>query len=650
MTMSSTPIPRERLDARIGWQEALADQLVIEGDRLHLASTTRNPAGDLVFAQPIPDTDPAGSFGGRTLPRGVAISDQGDVYLADPHHGRILYTNASLAPVPPDPNDPAAPFVSLIQFDRRPEPGHPLALSAPVDLVLVPGSADAGQFVDALVIADGSRLVWLDRHKGITRHVLALEGRVIDIAVDHSGNIHALVEAADEETAQLLTIRRGTVVRILAFERRPHSLAVLADGTVLLADFEHLWALDADGREIDAAAKLKDTQLTPPALIKDGDTLLFAQSCAAAEPLRLDGIKTDRFGALGGTGLALVTLPRNLPRPRAGTWVAGPFDGEQRAFPWHMIGLDLNIPPQCRVTVSTFTVDHPMDAAQVQVLADWQGRAVIEPNDPAEALIQHNKGRYLWLRIEAFGNGTQTPAITGIDIFGPRNSQLNLLPAPFHEDPQSADFLDRLLSLQDAFLAEALAIFESVGAILRPSATPRDYLDWLGGWFDWQFLAEWDDATRREMIAASIRFFDERGTICGIERMLRWHTGLSGALPLVLEGYRTQRAMELLTPQGDPREVWIAGDRLDATDLSTHHFTIILPQDAAPDAAARAQIDRIINAQKPAHTTHSLTLVRPGLVPGQQATLGVDAILPDTKPPPLGAGGLTTELQLVDPC
>ena len=87
-------LPRHRLDARIGWQEAqdaaLAPEgLLAQGDRLHLVSAMRAADGAWVFAAPIPDTDPAGSFGGRTLPRGLALSLQGDVYLADPEGARI---------------------------------------------------------------------------------------------------------------------------------------------------------------------------------------------------------------------------------------------------------------------------------------------------------------------------------------------------------------------------------------------------------------------------------------------------------------------------------------------------------------------------------------------------------------------------------
>jgi phage tail-like protein len=219
---------------------------------------------------------------------------------------------------------------------------------------------------------------------------------------------------------------------------------------------------------------------------------------------------------------------------------------------------------------------------------------------------------------------------------------LTFLPAPFREDPESADFLDRFLSLQDTFFAEALARFDQMGAILRPMATPPGFLDWLGGWFDWTFLAEWDQATRRQMIASSMRFFQRRGTMGGLAQMLRWHIGAAGDFPVILENYRM--ADYLATPlDGGPRPLWIGGHQI-SPGTGAHQFTVILPQDAAPTEAARAQIDRIITAQKPAHTVHCTLYVAPRARLGAQSLLGIDAILADTRPKPLGQG-LLDEMQ-----
>lgn len=634
-------LPRHRLDARIGWQQASADGLVPQGEVLHLAAAVAGPDG-LVFQQPIPDGESNGSFGGRTIPRGLVISGQGEVYLADPDHARILYTRASLPP-PHDPADPFAPFVPLFAL---PEGPHPLHLSRPVALGLVPDAAPPGSMADTLVIADagpGPRLLWLDRRHGVLRHEVTLPGAPIALGVSATGLVRVAVRQGDR--ADLLTLRLGRVQRSDPLDRAPHSVHVMAGGLAVLADVTGLWALDLQGRTVPVPGGF-----TPPPLQPAPTGLVWRTGCENRDPLFFETIRTDRRGALNATGLPILTTPRKLPRPRRGTWIAGPFDGGARGFAWHRIGLDAVIPDQCRVLVSTHVSDFQTPLSDI---VTWSGNTLIGPGDLPEALVQVNRGRYLWLRIEAFGNGTDTAAISGIDIFGPRRSQLDLLPAPFRQDPQSADFLDRFLSLQDAFLAEALALYAGIGAILRPQATPLQFLDWLGSWFDWQFLAEWDASTRRQMIAGSMLFFSQRGTIAGLGKMLRWHIGPAEPFPVILEGYRLAQAMALPLPDGQVRVLWIGGTPIiPRAEVHTgcHTFTVVLPRDVAPDTEARLQIDRIIAAQKPAHTRHLTIYVSPGCRLAEQALLGIDAILPDSRPPPLGAGHLGDGIFTVAAC
>lgn len=643
MTALDTRLPRERLDARIGWQairvdgQPQANGLVEQGAVLHLATAVVGADG-LVFAQPIPDGEVCGSFGGRTLPRGLVISDQGEVYLADPAGGRVLYTRASLPPEF-DPSDPFAPFVPL--YARPGEADHPMRLTRVLDLGLVPVDAPVGSMADALIVADAGakdRLLWLDRRHGVLRHEASLPGAPVALGVSGAGLVRVAVVLGTAAT--LLTLRYGRITRSDALARVPHSVRVLDDGRAVLADQAGLWAVGLDGQDADPKG-----DFTPPLTVGPAGPE-WRNGCAKRDPMRFPSIRIDRRGALNGTGLPIITLPRRLPRPRRGAWIAGPFDGAARGFAWHRIGLDATVPDQCRLLLSTHVSDF---SEEVTPLTAWSDPIVVNPGDLPEALIQINRGRYLWLKIEAFGNGTDTPEITGIDIFGPRRSQLDYLPAPFREDPESADFLDRFLSLQDVFFAEALARFDTLGAILRPVAAPPEFLNWLGGWFDWQFLAEWDEDTRRQMIALSMRFFKARGTIAGLAQMLRWHIGPAGAFPVILENYRMADWVATPLPDGATRPLWIGGTQI-TPDSGAHEFTVVLPQAVALTKAARDQIDRIIAAQKPAHTLHHTIYVAPGCRLGEQALLGIDAILADTRPQPLGLGRLGDGSSTVAAC
>lgn len=632
-------LPRERMDALNGWKPLRdprpEDGLLPEGDVLHLATATEGPDG-LIFAKPIPDTVPDGSWGGRALPRGVAVSEVGDVYLAEPDTGLILYTRSSLPPEA-DAASGVAPFVPLWSFPADPGPAHPLNLTLPVDLCLIPAEAAPGAFGDTLLVADAGRnlLVWVDRRQIVTRHSLALSEEPLSVAAAPCGRVAVLSEG------RATLVLRGAVQMSVPVPEDSHSLIGLRDGSFAVVGKAGVWRLTAGGRVMSLDPDFAADVLTP-AFVVIGETLHLPGRCADIAPLPYPDIHLTRLGRLEGTQLRLVTRPRALPRPRSGQWISTDFDGEAKGFAWDRVALEVDLPSHCRLMLFTHVSDIAHAPEEIEALKLWSGPMVLDPGMPTDFLVQLNKGRYLWLKIEAFGDGTNTPAIRGIDLYGPRDSQLNLLPAPFHQDRLSAAFLDRFLSLPDAFLNEALMTFDRVGAILHPEATPKEFLDWLGSWFDWRFLAEWDSDTRREMIAEAMQFFKERGTVCGLLRLLRWHSGLTGALPAILEDHRLAH--------GGATASWIGGEELPLVDAGAHRFIVVVPDTVVQDAQDLATLTRLIEAQKPAHTLARIVVVEPRVIPGEQARLGVDAVLPDSRPPPLGEGRLDDGLQTVTAC
>ena len=227
----------------------------------------------------------------------------------------------------------------------------------------------------------------------------------------------------------------------------------------------------------------------------------------------LQGLKVDRGGRLAGTSppppaqprrIALLARPRRIELPRYGLAQLMPLDGGRKGFAWDRIVLTADMPERTRLLISTATTDANLEEAQIADLPASASSAPLEiaPENPPEVLVQSVGGRYLWLRIEMFGDGTRTPRVTRIDVFGPRRSSLADLPAPFHEDTESAAFLDRFLGYFDTVFAEISARQAWVPALLDPVAVPSGpFLDWLGSWFDLEFLPEWPEATRRAMVA-----------------------------------------------------------------------------------------------------------------------------------------------------
>jgi phage tail-like protein len=675
-------LPRERIDARTGFRlSALLSSGLSGGSAIALGTPGQRP---------IADTEPLGSFGGRRLPRGLVIASDGRIYFADAERRVILTALASdaAAPRPPGaaaewpfvPLWPARPLPVALPQDVAPAenpPADPYTLVQPLALALAPNGdlviVDAGR-KDAGKNDAGGRVIVLTLPGGRIRHVLRL---VAPVAISFDALGRACIADAGAETIARFdrAWRREadyphrSVPPIAGLEHLAHArgapcacgcggtcgcasgcdapgaptpdLWIIAQGRVhALTRDGFLWsngALAFPGTgTIPAAALRDDDRLMPPPLDHGADGTLTWRDPAypARDPLALPGFVVDRGGHLAGSAIALLARPRRIALPRSGVAQLLALDGDREGFVWDRIALAAEIPERTRVLVSTATTDAALEERLVKDLpaSAWSAPLEIGAGAVPEILVQSTGGRYLWLRIEMFGDGTLTPRIAGIDLFGPRTSSLADMPPVYREDPESAAFLDRFLSYFDTVFAEIAAAHARVPALFDPQAVPaRDFLDWLASWFDITFLPEWPEATRRAMVAKAIEMYRRRGTVAGLRQMLQWHTGLGEPAPAVIEHFR------ITSP------ISIAGSPL-APASPAHAFTIVLPAVAAPDASARARLDRVIEAAIPAHTRYELRLIAPGIALGRQSTPGIDMLIGSTRPRPFGEAELGTAM------
>ncbi|MGD9749810.1 MAG: phage tail protein [Acidimicrobiia bacterium] len=659
-----TTLPRERLSPRPGWlHEAdvagrptvLAWTGVLVGD----GPLRLGRPGDRAIAL----NEPFGSFGGQRLPRGLAISDDGRLFLADPGRGVVL--TALAGEINGFVTDAEA-FRAL--WPRRSDPTDPYRLVEPTDVAIGPR--------DTLLIADRGgdppppdtpaarqrkaeigpgKVLVIDWPSGVIREVIALPGwRPSALAVDGRGRLH-VADAAGSTVHRFDThwqldpdfphrttvLDRPTHLALAApAEQRhcdcggacAHSGRPRSDAPFLFVlGPTGVVALNERGRVVDAEVG----PMLPPALRPVPGGLAYAD---AAQPrprsLRIPLRRLTPDGRVEGLGLPFVAVPRRIRLPRSGTALFGRFDSDRRGFPWDRVALSISMPPQGSLVVEAVTSDRPISDDVIETsFDDLRPTAMaIGPGDLPEVLVQSPPGRYLWLRLTLLGDGSQSPEVHRIDVFGPRNSSINLLPAPYHQDPQSRDFLDRFLSYFDTIFAELRAANRETATLFDPEAVPEgDWLDWLGSWFDLEFLAEWSVETRREMVAAAVEHARSRGTRDGTARMLRWHLSLPPPWPMLIEHFR-------LGPESPP----LAHEPLPRQP-EPHRLTIVLPRAwVPPDAETRLQ--RMVDRWLPAHVGARIAFVEPGLVIGRQSLLGIDTVLSGSEPRPLGQGRLGLDL------
>ena len=217
----------------------------------------------------------------------------------------------------------------------------------------------------------------------------------------------------------------------------------------------------------------------------------------------------------------------------SGTYISIALDSELYRCQWHRVILRGDIPAGhagCRFHTSQ---PKPMlTDDQIQNLGDdeWETNQTASEMTLGEwdCLVRSGGGRFLWLKLEFRGNGKATPRLDSVEIEFPRISLRRYLPAVFGEEPTSADFTDRFLSLFDTTLRSIEAEVDTQARFYDPLSTPAerdpktgiDFLSWLASWIGVTLDRNWPEAKKRRFLKAAGRLFDLRGTREGLWREL----------------------------------------------------------------------------------------------------------------------------------
>jgi phage tail-like protein len=212
------------------------------------------------------------------------------------------------------------------------------------------------------------------------------------------------------------------------------------------------------------------------------------------------------------------------------------FDAREPDCVWHRLMLDATIPPEASVQIWSRAANTESDLESSM----WQrepGPLIRRhgselPFFPVrkdgtrsgtwELLFQNACGRYFQLKLVLEGNGRVTPRLWALRVYYPRFSYLaRYLPAVYREDDVSSSFLDRFLANFEGSLTALEDMIANVQMLFDIRSAPAEALDWLAEWLGVVLDPAWDEARRRLFIKHAMKFFQERGTIPGLERVLR---------------------------------------------------------------------------------------------------------------------------------
>jgi phage tail-like protein len=601
------------------------------------------PDGKLFYddARHVLELRPSVPAGEAEPPPGLAVDVDGEIYRVEPGTGRLLLRRCDGS-----------------EKDLVCEPG---VLLAPAGLAL-----DRRGFLYVADPAAHRVLVVLPEDGSLVGILAGGLREPVDVAISPEGRVFV----ADRE-AGLIAVFNQRFERCADFPPRngegqpagPRPIAVMvdADGAILVADASHPRLLRFTGSgeplaEAELGGLVRAQEAGPVALAAlekaYGRTLsrFYAGVCGPCRPAR------DGGQALAAVHRALRLLLLRLGRAfePSGVFVSAALDGGAPGVTWHRIEIDGELPPGTWLKVQTVTSDTVDDLKVLAAIPDvgadedlvtlaapkW---APFENPGPTQTprlpwqvpdrLAFSPPGRFLRLRLVLGSDGTATPSIRAVRVYYPRVSYLDLLPAVYRRDPESAFFLEHFLALFEHVLTDVEDRYERFSRELNPDAAPLDVLDWLACLIDLSFDPSWPLARRRALVAEAIELYRIRGTVHGLERFVEIYTGIR---PVILEGFLERPVAPAFL--GQPGSVLGCAAAL-ATGTRTrtpedlllarfaHRFSVIyFLEDDCDGEVVHGVVDRIVATNKPAHTVHTLRAVRPDARVGL-ARLGLDLML-----------------------
>ncbi|TMC10488.1 MAG: hypothetical protein E6J41_08120 [Chloroflexi bacterium] len=664
------------LGGRAGWRAAALQGVVLSGDGQSVQLATVPGAGR-------PLVDAAGDLGGLALPAGICVDEQERVYVLDREACLVRRY------------DPCTG-----RFETLPCLGG--AGSEPRRL-LEPRGIAWSRRGDLLVADTGNRRVQVFSLKGLTlRGVWAPPFRTgpgvagappadwdpWDVAVDSMGCVRicdragGAIHVFDPSWRWLAAHDGGVPGRLV----RPIRIALDCRDRlyVVQEDRATVTVLDREGRYVDSVQVTSDVgaPFCPVAVAVDDQGNLYAadplsggvrrlpgegqlgdaRACtgisgrAAALAYDPSGHQVVAAGASGGVSV----LPLDGAFEHAGTYVSDALDGGAQACVWDRVQIDADVPAGTSLRIETLTAESRKALDEVLALPQerWSNGQVIaaQPEPAWTCLVLSTPGRFLWLRLTLSG-GDRTPVVRTVRLRYPRRSSLRHLPAVFRDEPTSAQFLDRFLSIPDAIREPIVEKVAEFARFLDPRATPatvpagsgrQDFLTWLAGWLDLALERHWPLSRRRDLLRQAHRLYALRGTPAGLRLHIRLYTGVEAH---VLEHFKLRRWLFLgQTRLGDDsatfgREVVRrlqlgessrigdfalveGGDPTrDPFAVYAHQFTVFVPLPGGGTENQRQTVRRIVEMASPAYAKGLVEVVEPRLRVGRQSFVGVDTVI-----------------------
>lgn len=431
------------------------------------------------------------------------------------------------------------------------------------------------------------------------------------IAIDGAGTLY--LACADSPGIHLYD-RSGAASGVIANTTRAQALAV---------DSAHLYAADIDTGVIGIFA-LSDGSPRGEVAGFQGPVSALAVDDSGRVYIKTGQAAMYAVAAAAGARVGRGTLTTDLPLDA----------GAENS--WYRVSVAADAPANTAVTLETFQDGDP------SAIPNWV------PAASTDELL--GDGRFLWLRVSLESNDAiATPILVQVEAETPGDSYLEHLPAVYSRESTTDAFLERLLDLARSLLGDLEVTIADLPRLFDPATTPAAYLPWLASWlgFDVPPRLATDQEALRELIPRLHGLSRRRGTPAGVAELVEVE---SGAHPHIFESFRELRPWLLGSasalgfdtglPRGSVDDLVVEAGVVGQSSIgetpgrgsalfsdTAHRFTVLVPAGNVPAGTPRTRFLRVLDEQKPAHTSYHVCFAEPRLRVGVQARVGIDAIV-----------------------
>jgi phage tail-like protein len=250
-------------------------------------------------------------------------------------------------------------------------------------------------------------------------------------------------------------------------------------------------------------------------------------------------------------------------------------------------------------------------------LRAYRVKTVLNPRD---ILLHEVQGRYLWFRIELFGQGEESPTISHMKIYLPKQSWLGYLPEVYQTDPASKSFVERYLNMFQSLYTDLEQKIDHVARYLDPEVVEGEFLQWLAEWLDIDDSYLWTEDQLRYLTKNGISLYKMRGTRRAVSDMVALYLGED---PYIVEHYQLEGS------EGDARTSGLLA-RLYGDN--SYYFTVVVRERCVPSVKEHKTLLKIIESAKPAHMEANVVVLKPYIFLDKYSYLGMNSVLGQYRP------------------